>query len=286
MHFTDSRGPEQLRIPGAGAPLAPNSVSSGAPQRPLASVLDRTHSNRVTEGGTSPEEGGRAELANGHLVRAMRGFSYIFWGLPLTLLLYFKAVDIHVVNRFRLPTYIVGMVVIYFGLVQLLHCGIGSRQWRRTARHGLIASFLLIYLGPFVYWFQYLPRVGTYYTVNSAALLAGIIWLLYTINRLAEELGAATVDSTLRFESRLFAWSVVLMMFVPLLIAAAVSSYMAMKYQSSLLTEMQTVQRETPVWVYILFLLPLSLTMMSAWRGKEHCIRALHENRGEAAVGA
>jgi hypothetical protein len=216
------------------------------------------------------------------IVRAMRGFAFIFWGLPLTLLLYFRALDIRTMESLHLPSYILGMGIIYVGFVFVLHCGIGSAKWKRYARHGLISSFMLIYLGPFVYWYRYIPRIGAYYMANSVILIACIIWLLFTINWLASELGHLVGDETLKQESRLFGWSVGLMMLVPLLITFAFSSVMAVKFESSLISEMRVVRYDAPTWTQILFLLPISLTMMSAWKGKEQCLHILRE----ATLGA
>jgi len=211
------------------------------------------------------------------IVRAMRGFTFIFWGLPLTLLLYFRALDIRTMESLRLPSYILGMGIIYLGFVFALHCGIQSPKWKRYARHGLISSFLLIYLGPFVYWYRYIPRVGAYYMINAVLLTACIIWLLFTINWLASELGHLVGDDTLKMESRLFGWSVGLMMVAPLVITFAFSSVMALKFESSLISEMRVARYDSPTWIQILFLLPISLTMMSAWKGKEQCLQILRK---------
>ena len=211
------------------------------------------------------------------IVRAMRGFAFIFWGLPLTLLLYFRALDIRTMDGLRLPSYILGMGIIYVGFVLVLHCAVQSAHWKRYARHGLVSSFLLIYLGPFVYWYRYIPRVGAHYMINSLLLITCIIWLLFTINWLASELGHLVGDDSLKLESRLFGWSVGLMMLVPLLITFVFGYVMAVRYESSLITEIRVVRHDSPAWIQILFLLPISLTMMSAWKGKERCLQILRE---------
>ena len=219
---------------------------------------------------------GAAEMPSARsVVQVMRGFTFIFWGLPLTLLLYFQALDIRSMEQLRLPSYILGMGIITAGFVLILRSGVRFPNWKRYARHGLVSSFLLIYLGPFVYWYRYMPRVGIYYLLNSIFLVVCIIWLLFAINWLASELGRIVGEITLERESRMFGWSVGLMMMAPLLIIFAFSSVMAMKDETSLLSEMRMVKYESPPWIQILFLLPISLTMMSSWKGKERCLKIL-----------
>jgi hypothetical protein len=209
------------------------------------------------------------------IVRLLRGFTAVFWGLPVSLLLFFGAVDVNIVVWFRLPTYILGVAVVYIGLALLRFSGLDRGPWKKQARNGLIAAFLLIYLGPFVYWYSFLPRSGWYYLTNLCLLLGAAMWLLFAVNRLAGELGAETQDRDLMMESRLCSWSIVLLMVLPMILTTAFSSYMALKYESSLVAEMRGVRQESPWWIHIFFLIPLSLTMTSSWKAKEKCLALL-----------
>ena len=224
---------------------------------------------------TGAETAGNPALTPRALVRMVRGFGAVFWGLPVSLLLFFGAVEIHLVAQFKLPSCVLGLVVVYVGLVLLRFAGVQSRMWTRHGRIGLVSTFLLIYLGPFIYWFTYMPRSGLYYLLNMTLFFASVILLLFSVNRLAAEVGVETGDRDLMVESRLCAWSVILLMLLPTALTAVFSSYMAMKYESSLLAEMRGVRRDTPVWIHIFFLVPLSLTMTSAWKAKERCITLL-----------
>ena len=214
------------------------------------------------------------------LVRMIRGFGAVFWGLPISLLLFFGAVEVHLASQVRLPSCIAGLVVVYVGLVLLRFSGLRAKGWARHARNGLISTFLLIYLGPFIYWYTYLPPSGAYYMLNMGLFSVSVILLLFSVNRLAAELGHEAHDRDLMVESRLCGWSVILLMFLPTALTAVFSSYMAMKYESSLLAEMRGVRRSSPLWIHIFFLIPLSLTMTSAWKAKEKCITLLKTSAG------
>lgn len=215
------------------------------------------------------------------LLRIARGFSCLFWGLPLTVLLFFRAIDVAFLNQVRMPAYLLGVAVLYFGMGLHYFCGLESPWWRRTARGGLFSSFLLLYFGPFVYWFSSMPRVGVYFVVNLILLMISVMWLLWSASWLSSKLGTLTGDAELAIEARVCAWSVVVLMLIPSVVVVGVSSIMAARYESSLVSEMQGVRLVAPVWVQIFYLLPLSLTMVAVWKAKERSLQALHIARGD-----
>ena len=176
---------------------------------------------------------------------------------------------------FRLPMYVLGVGVVYIGIVLLRYSGLERVSWMRHARNGLLAAFLLIYLSPFVFWFTYLPRSGWYYTMNVGLLLGSMMWLLFAISRLAGEFGVAVQDRNIVIESRLCSWSIVLLMLLPVIVAAIYGGCMAMQHERSLIMGMRDVRREIPWWIHFSSLVPLSLTMMSSWKVKEKCLTLL-----------
>ena len=97
-------------------------------------------------------------------------------------------------------------------------------------------------------------------------------WLLWSINQLASEIGAMTGDLDLAIEARICAWSVVAFMLIPLVVMTMFSGALAQQYESNLLSEIQGLRNSTPLWVQIFFFLPLSLTMVAAWKAKERCL--------------
>ena len=214
-------------------------------------------------------------LSSRRLIPAMRGFSCIFWGMPISILLNVHAIEIAMLGRFCIPSYLVGMLMITIGMAFLYFARMESVFWGKTSRGGLLASCILISFGPFVYWFTYLPRVGFYYTGNLMLMVLSFHWLLWSINQLASEIGAMTGDLDLAIEARICAWSVVAFMLVPLVLILMFSGALVQRYESNLLSEIQGLRNQTPIWAQIFFFLPLSLTMVATWKAKERCLSEL-----------
>lgn len=208
------------------------------------------------------------------LLQIARGFSCSFWGIPLTLLLFFGAVDVHVMERVRLPAYILGVLLIFIGFTFLHRSKPVTRRWKTWARQGLTLSFILVYFSPFVYWWSHLPFTG-YYVGNMLALVACATWLMFSVNRLAAETGMALQDRTFAIEADLCGWSTVGLMMIPLLITTGLTLYYAGVARLDWITEWVSVQPDMPIWLYGFFLIPITLTMTSAWKAKEICIRAI-----------
>jgi len=172
------------------------------------------------------------------LLQIARGFSCSFWGIPL--------------HRSKPVT----------------------RRWKTWARQGLTLSFILVYFSPFVYWWSHLPFTG-YYVGNMLALVACATWLMFSVNRLAAETGMALQDRTFAIEADLCGWSTVGLMMIPLLITTGLTLYYAGVARLDWITEWVSVQPDMPIWLYGFFLIPITLTMTSAWKAKEICIRAI-----------
>jgi hypothetical protein len=224
------------------------------------------------------------ELAPDQLLRAARGFSCLFWGIPLTLLLAYGAIQLQAVKGVRLPPYVAGIVVSYIGLVYLLRAGRVSVRWPRWVGQALLATFLQIYFTPFYYWWSAM-RYETFYLANVLAMLGSMVWTLYLVNKLASDLGAALGDDFLHIEARLVGWSVILLMVLPLLGAVAVSIRAAARFESSLFAELVDVVRLNE-WPARLFFLPVTLTLAIAWKAKECSLRRLKRAALEASLNA
>jgi len=221
------------------------------------------------------DEEGLNGLPSRRLIPALRGFSCILWGMPISILLYVQAIEVATLGRFCIPSYVAGVLIITIGMVFFHVAKMQSVFWRKTSRGGLFASCILIYLGPFVYWFTYLPRVGIYYIGNFMLMIISFHWLLWSVNQLASEIGAMTGDLDLAIEARICAWSVVAFMLVPLVLIVMLSGVFAQRYESNLLSEIQGLRNNTPIWAQMFFFLPLSFTMVAAWKAKERCLSEL-----------
>lgn len=232
-------------------------------------------STRVdASGGATSNVIGQSPPSPRCLLQIARGFSCSFWGIPLSLLLFFGAVDVDIMERVRLPAYILGVLLVYIGFIFLHRSKPVTRRWKTWAGQGLILSFILVYFSPFVYWWSHRPFTG-FYVGNMLALVACATWLMFSVNRLAAEVGMALQDRTFAIEADLCGWSTVGLMMIPLLITTGLTLYYAGVAQLDWITEWVSVQSEMPVWLYFFFLIPITLTMTSAWKAKECCIRAI-----------
>lgn len=227
--------------------------------------------------------------AAANLLWSARGFSCIFWGLPLGLALYFRAIEIRFVPLLRhIPPHLLGVLLVFAGAGMLAWARLPTRRWGPVTRQVLAAGALLLYLGPFVYWFSRLPPVGAYYLVNSGLLLAAVIWLLFHVNTLAAEVGVLIHDRTFVAESRLSGWAVLTLTALPIVAGLIVGWILSGRYQSSMIGELRGLSEQIPLWIAMCLVIPLAVTMSSSWKAKECCLnllREMAENPGGAPPG-
>ncbi|MEM7393083.1 MAG: IclR family transcriptional regulator C-terminal domain-containing protein, partial [Verrucomicrobiota bacterium] len=80
-------------------------------KRPYDTLMD--HTLKTPDGAASTEQ----------LVILAKGFSRIFWGIPIALLLFIGAISINFIPAMRLPSYVFGILLIYWGMVLLYRAG-------------------------------------------------------------------------------------------------------------------------------------------------------------------
>lgn len=211
-----------------------------------------------------------------HLIR---GFSWVFWGLPLTLLLFFGAVEIEVLARLQFPSYALGVLALFVGMIRLGRVGPLTGSWLGWARSGILLSFMMLYLAPFVYWWQRAPYVG-FFGANMWILLGCTMFILVVVNRLSSELGGRYGDSTFAIEARLCAWSVVVLMMLPFCIAIGYAYHVQRKYDVPLRSTLGVAHKEMPFWLHVFFLLPFTLTMTTVWKARERAMQGLARAAG------
>lgn len=208
------------------------------------------------------------------LLRLARGFSCIFWGIPLALLMFSGALDLRITPRLRIPAFIFGLVLVFAGILQLSRASDLTPRWARRIRHAQVALLILVYLSPFVYWWRAMPHVP-YYGANMLAIVVVAMSGLLALNRLAEEAGRLFGDGTFMIEARLSGWLSVVFLLAPGAMAVIRSILAAAPMENSRVWSLVLVPYLMPRWMYALALLPFTMTMMMAWRAKELCLRAI-----------
>ena len=203
------------------------------------------------------------------LVRLARGFSCIFWGVALTLLLASGTLDIRVVSFVHMPVYVFGVLLAYIGAVFLQRAGALSDAWALYVRLLLLLLLVEVYLAPFVYWWRKMPH-ALYFNLNVSALILCTAWGMFIVNRLAGEAGALLHDRTFVFETRVAGWLSAAFMLIPLAHALYATIVAAIETNGYVAYTF-----DPPPWVYVLSVLPFGTTMAVAWKMKERCLQLL-----------
>lgn len=217
------------------------------------------------------------------VARAARGFSCIFWGIALSLLLFAEVLNIQTLGSFRLPAHILGLVVILAGALWFRFMPPLTPTWARKARILLAAVLIQVYMIPFVTWWKQLPHV-MYFCINMMFLLLAAAWLLVSLNRIAAEAGRALKNDILRVEARLCAWVAPLSLLLPAL-AIARSAWLSTRGAVTLRLDAIYLGSPWLPWTNILLLLPFVLAMAVSWEAKERCLDYLAGMRGSEGDG-
>lgn len=210
-----------------------------------------------------------------------KGFSLIFWGLLLAMILFFGNASVEVFHVVRIPAYVVGSALAAWGVWMLSDAGAISGPWHRHVRATLILVSLQIYFAPFVEWWKLSPH-KMIYLVNVIGLLLVSMLTLFYVNRLAADLFRRLQNRSGRIEAWVFGGGVVVLMIVPLVLTTVACLVATMRYQTNFEFEMWQTIIQLPIWVYMILTIPCSLTLVTAWKARELCLRRLAQDDRDA----
>lgn len=213
-------------------------------------------------------------------MRMVRGLLCIFWGIPISLLLFSQALSIHA--GFILPAYLPGALIISIGVIWLWAAGRMSPSWHPLVKKLFLALCLVIYFAPFVGWWEVLPD-RAYLLTNVWLFLLAVAWLLHLLNRLADDIAGQTGCRSLAGEARFCRGSITLLMTLPLLIIYLRAGFFTLIHGGSLFSEVAQVLSGFPTWFLLLFLFPFPMTMANLWRAKNQCLDMLDIRRRTTA---
>ncbi len=206
------------------------------------------------------------------LLAAARGFSAIYWGLLLVVLVMLGTLTVQLPLFARLPGHSLGLLLLVAGLLHLYQVRPGHPAWRRTVH--LLAGCVLLqgYLIPFLGWW----RAGTaawYAVLNLGLLAAGGVLLLMVVPRLAQRTADWLPDEGLRMEARLCLWA------VPVLSVVALGLILLWAGRIIRLSDPLYALKHILFWAdaFALFpaVLPFIPALAMAWETKERCLRGL-----------
>lgn len=211
-------------------------------------------------------------VAPASLLAAARGFSALFWGLLLILLVLAGALTVRLPLLARVPGHTLGLLILLVGAFHLRHAFAGDRGGRRLLRILILTVLLQVYLVPFLGWW----RAGTaawYATLNLGLLVLGGLALLAVMTRLAQHLAERLQDEVMRVEARLCLWA------VPVLGAVGLGLLMLRTGRLALQADPVFALKHVLLWPDPLALFPCVLpfvpALAMAWEIKERALRGL-----------
>jgi hypothetical protein len=216
------------------------------------------------------EPASKSELLR-RLGQLVRGLSALFWGLPLTLLVYLltAGTDLFPLGAFAiLPPVLVSALLLY-GLGQIGQFQKQERIWRNTVERTRLFGIVNLGLSPFLYWWHRLPFIPLY---QFAVLLLAVssLLFLFILNRVLDRLAAMLPDETLRLETKLFTtFNRRVLLAIPILFTI----YYATGFISPMPEILRIILERAAtqgLWLTIfLILMPLAMTMALIWKIKE-----------------
>jgi hypothetical protein len=206
------------------------------------------------------------------LGRLVRGLSTLFWGLPVTLLIYVETARtdwLGFLGDAAFVPAVLGGAALYYGLRQLRDFQKQERIWHQALNRAEILAIINAGLAPFLFWWHRFPAIP-FYVVCVAVLAFSVLLLLMQINQVLRRLCAMLPDEALRMETKMFT-TLNIALFLAVFIGLAVGLGLA---QAQILPRaigrMITGDNPRGLW-FILFLslTPLAMTLAILWKIKE-----------------
>jgi hypothetical protein len=219
--------------------------------------------------GEHPAEG----VTRVHLLAVARGFSCVFWGIGLGILLLTGFLTIRMFNRLALSPHILGVLVVLAGALRLSRANLPVAGWTARSRLLVGAALLQIYLVPFLTWWRQMPGVKLF-AANVFILLLATLWLLSLSSKLVADVGAALGDRVLRAEARLCELSAAVFILGPAFCVLFVTLLNSLRAEGGVTIRIPPVY-VWPLWVHVFVAIPFLLTMAAAWEAKEACWRRM-----------
>jgi hypothetical protein len=203
------------------------------------------------------------------LARLVRGLSALFWGLPITLLVCVYTANAEWLQLYGIVPPILATAWLAFGLSQLAYFQPQERVWIEALDRARLLSVVMVFLCPFLYWWNQAPREQHY--LICVLLLCGIgLLFLATLNLVLRRLSAMLPDETLRLETDHFtALNRGLLFATVSLLAVYTVLRQYPDLPPNLVFLLLAIER---VWMWlgiVLILLPLAMTMALLWKTKE-----------------
>ena len=207
------------------------------------------------------------ELARpGRLMRMSRGFSCLFWSMPLLSAAHAAAWRSVLPVHWMIGVLLAGFLPLGCGLGMFRACGNIAPQWNTRTGRVLLLALVGASLSPFLVWWRNAPTRG-YLAANAAAHYLVMIALLGGLNRLAGAAARRMKDVPLEREARAGLIMVLWLGFCTL--GALVWLYYRSGVIEAGVTTVLIHLAQLPTEAHMLFVLPYAMTAYVMWRAKE-----------------
>lgn len=207
-----------------------------------------------------------SEFEAGRLLRVSRGFSCLFWSMPLLSTAHAAAFVALLPSRWMFGLLLACFLPLVCGLWMLRAGGAQAPRWSAQIGIAMLLALAAVYLCPFLIWWTLAP-MQVYFAVNVAVHYLVMIGLLSVLNRLAGEFARGLGDVSLRREAQAG------LIMVLWLSGCTVGALAWLFHRSGLLEAgVPTVLAQLaqlPKEARYLFLLPYAMTAYVLWRAKE-----------------
>ncbi len=200
------------------------------------------------------------------VLRMSRGFSCLFWGVPVMAGAQVAALAGVAPTRWMLGVLPACYLPLMCGLWMLRACGEPTRRWRGRVRWVMGVAFVAMYLCPFLAWWSAAP-LGMYFAGNVAAHAVAVVGLLAGLNGMAREAARWMGDVALRREASAGVGMV-------LWLSGCTVLALGWMFQRAGVLDAGTEAvlgqlSQLPGEARMLFLLPHAMTAYVMWRAKE-----------------
>lgn len=206
------------------------------------------------------------------LGRLVRGLSCLFWGLPLTLVIYVQTARMDWLDALGTVATVpaAGLTaLLLYGLTLMAGFQNQERVWINSIERARLVGLVCLGLSPFLHWWHRLPFVTLYAVSVILLVLFGLLFLLQ-LNRVLLRLTAILPDEMLRHETQFFVgFNRAILSIIPLLpgVWMAVSQIKVLPQQA---INLLRVADEIGLWFMLfLLLIPVATTMALIWKIKE-----------------
>ena len=199
-------------------------------------------------------------------LRVSRGFSCLFWAMPVLAGAHAAAMVSALPVRWTIGMLAVSFLPLLCGIWRLRSAGELTSRWSRRMAQSSMLALVTVYLSPFLAWWTAAPTRG-FFAVNAAAHYVALVLMLASLSRLAGESARWMGDTGLRREAHA-GMGMILWLSGCTLVALAWLFHRAGVLDAGLPTVSSQLAR-LPREARTLFLLPYAMTAYVTWRAKE-----------------